>query len=342
VISGTTTSLRPAGIGRYITAAFLLVWLGGWIVGEVFAIGMLGTMFGSMTGLFSERLPAWSSDLATSGGAAFVIIFLLIWLTFWTIGGVVALTHVARSLAGEDVIGLSDTGFEIVRRVGPFRRRSSFERSAIRRLRVRPHDKAVVADTANGMRIVTTFGGSAERDALAHWLNRHLRLPDAATGTPPATWYVRTEGETSYLSKVGPGARLIRSVIAWALTAVAGGAWYASLGQAASLGSLAALLLTLLLAIGAAMSTFGRREWIVRPGELTFHKSFALWTVERTFRNAQLEVTHETDSDNDHHYKLVVFDADDRRTVHSQFHDSGEVEDLARWLATRTGFARSC
>jgi hypothetical protein len=63
-----------------------------------------------------------------------------------------------------------------------------------------------------------------------------------------------------------------------------------------------------------------------------------LWTSERAFRSARLELTHETDSDNDSHYKLVVIDAAGRRTIHSQVHDSGEVVDLAHWFAGRTGF----
>ncbi len=63
-----------------------------------------------------------------------------------------------------------------------------------------------------------------------------------------------------------------------------------------------------------------------------------MWTAERSFTNARLDVTHETDSDNDSHYKLIVVDGEGRKTVHSQMHDSGEVIGLAHWLAGRTGF----
>ena len=338
--SGSTTSLRPSGIGRYVTAAFLSVWLVGWIVGEVFAITMLGAIFSSVAGAFSEHLPAWSADLVTSGGAAFALLFLLFWLTFWTIGGIVALTHLMRSLVGVDVIGLTDSGFELVHRAGPFWRRSAFDRSAIRRLRMRPHDKAVVADTAKGTRVITTFGLPAERDEVADWLSRHLGLSDAdaEAGMPPATWEVRTEGEVAYLRKVRPGARVTRSLISWLLTAGIASAWYVSLDADTSGRNIPALVLTLLVAAGAAMSTWGRRELLVRHGELMFRRSFAMWTTERAFRSARLELTHETDSDNDSHYKLIVTDAAGSRTVHSQVHDSGEVVDLARWLAGRTGF----
>ena len=287
-------------------------------MGEVFAIGLLPTIGRSMLG----------------------VLFLVLWLTFWTLGGVVALTHVVRSLAGEDVIGLRDGGFELVRRAGPFRRRYKFDRSRIRRLRIRPHDRAVVADMTKGSRVITTFGAPADREAVADWLRRHLGLADAdsAIGAPPAAWDVRIEGEVAYLRKVRRGARLTRSVIAWLLVAATAAAWYASIGHEGPIGSIPALIALLLLAVGSAMTTWGRREWIVRPGELTLHRSFALWTSERPFRSARLEVIHEADSDNDHHYKVVVIDAGGRKTLHSQVHDSGEVVDLANWLAARTGF----
>ena len=131
---------------------------------------------------------------------------------------------------------------------------------------------------------------------------------------------------------------MTRSLISWLLTAGIAAAWYVSLDAETSDRNIPALVLTLLLATGAAMSTWGRRELLVRHGELMFRRSFAMWTSERAFRGARLELTHWTDSDNDSHYKLIVTDASGRRTVHSQMYDSGEVVDLAHWLAGRTGF----
>ena len=342
--SGSTRSLRPTGIGRYVIVAFLSVWLVGWIVGEVFAITILGALFSSIAGAFPEHRPAWSADFFVGswagGGVAFALLVLLVWLTFWTIGGIAALTQLMRSLVGEDVIGLTPSGFDLVRRAGPFRRRYAFDRSGIRRLRIRPHDEAVVADTAKGSRVITKFGLPAERHEIADWLSRHLGLSDidAETGTPPATWEVRTEGEVAYLRKVRPGARFTRSLISWLLTAGVATAWYASLDPETSAGYVPALVLTLLLAAVAAMITWGRRELIVCPGELTFRRSLAMWTADRVFRSARLELTHETDNDNDSRYELIVVDAAGRRTVHAQPHDSGEVVDLGHWLAGRTGF----
>jgi hypothetical protein len=205
---------------------------------------------------------------------------------------------------------------------------------------MRSHDKAVVVDTTKGTQVITTFGAPAEREAVADWLSRHLALPDAdAAGALPTTWEVRTEGDSAYVRKAQPGVRRTRALISWFLTAAVAYAWYASLDADTSAGSIPALVLTLLLAAGAALSTWGRREWIARPGELTFRRQFAMWTAERSFTNARLDVTRETDSDNDSHYKLIVVDGEGRKTVHSQVHDSGEVIDLAHWLAGRTGFS---
>jgi class 3 adenylate cyclase len=333
-------SLRPSGIGRFVHAAFLSVWLAGWVVGETFALGMLAAILGWMTGLLSEPRPAWVLDLVAGSGAAFAFLFLVLWLTLWTVGGIAALTQLTRSLVGVDHVGLTDNGFEVVRRAGPLRRRYAFDRSHVRRLRLRPRDHAVVVDTTAGTRVVTTFGLPSDRDQLAERLRQHLALPDgdSGPGALPSTWELRTEGDAASVRKVRPRVRWVRSMIAWLLAAVVAIAWYQSIRMDAGSAGLPALALALLLTVGAAFSTWGRREWIARPGELTFHRSFATWVSERTFRSARLEVTHDTDSDGDSHYKLVVTDADGRSTLHSQVHDSGEVVDLARWVAGRTGF----
>ena len=95
------------------------MWLAGWVVGEVFAVGMLATITAALANIFSEHLPAWHTDIVSNGGVAFAILFLVLWLTLWTIGGIAAITQLTRSLVGEDVIGLSESGFEVVRRAGP-------------------------------------------------------------------------------------------------------------------------------------------------------------------------------------------------------------------------------
>jgi hypothetical protein len=339
-------SFRPAGFGRYVVAAFLAVWLAGWLVGEVFALGALVAIVASLIGAFPESLPSSivGADIVKTSGVTFVILFLLVWLTFWTFGGVAALTHAMRSIAGEDLIALTPSGFEVVRRAGPFRRRLRFDREGIRRIRTRAHDGALMIDAASGTRVLTSYGSRAERGELAAWLNGHLHLPAAgaadAPGMIPRTWEVRTEADVTYIRKSRRRDRVIRAIIASILTGAIAIAWRASLDAATGF-NLPAFVLTLLVAAGALLTTWSRREWIVRRGEATLRWSVAVWTWERTFQHAHLYVTHSVDGDSDSHYELVITDARGSRTVHSQANDSGEVVDVAHWLADRTGFQLS-
>jgi hypothetical protein len=341
-ISGTTASLRPTGIGRFFSAAFLSVWLAGWAVGEVVASGALTGIFASILGARPFWFPPRDADLAKTGPILFFILFLLVWLTFWTIGGIAAATQLLRSVAGEDTIALDGEGFELTRRAGPFQRRYRFERSAVRRIRLRSRDRALVVDTEKGSRLLTELGAASERGAIADWLKQHLGRSDAMAfdtgGMAPVTWDVRSEDATTYLRKVKPRGRAVRAIIVWLLTGISGFVWFASLDSETIAGSISALLFTMLLALGASIVTWGRREWTARHGELTFRRTFAAWTAEQTFRSARLEVTHHRDSDNDSLYELVVTDGQQRKVIHSQFHDSSEVDDFGRWLGSRTGF----
>jgi len=244
-------------------------------------------------------------------------------------------------LWGDDVIAVTSEGLEVVRRGGPFRRRYMFERAAIRRIRLRPRGNAVLIDTEKGTQVLTAFGSPVERQEAVDWLIRALSLPDeaalAAAAMPPESWDVTGEGDATCLRKVRPRARFVRSGIAWLVTALVATGWIASSGNDVML-NVPGLVLTLLFALAAALSTWGRREWIVRQGEMTFRRSFVFWTSERAFRNARLDLTHHTDSDDDNHFTLVVVDGEARRTVHSQMNDSKEVVDLGHWLTARTGF----
>jgi hypothetical protein len=341
VISGSTTSLRPTGPGRYVGAAFMAFWLIGWVIGEVVAIAVLAAILASLAGMLPATISSWA-DIAKSSGAGMAIVFLLVWLTFWTIGGIGAFTHLLRSIAGEDRVELTASGVEVVHRAGPFRKRHVFDRSGIRRVRIRPHDKAVMIDSETGSRVLTSLGSRDERETLAASLVGYLGLTDkratAAAARPPATWDVVLDGDVTRLRKTLPRTRTIRSCIAWLLAGATAYAWYASIHAGAPVGSIPGLVFSILFVVGAALTTWYRREWIVRPGELTFRRSFASWTAERTFRSARLDVKRETDSDNDTSYTLVVIDSDRPKPVHSQLHDSAEVVDLGHWLSSRTGF----
>jgi hypothetical protein len=230
-ISGSTASLRPSGVARYSGVVFFVVWL--------------------------------------AGCAVFVMVSVPGWLPICLLGGIVASAQLLRSIAGEDRIAVQPSGIDVVRRAGPFHRTYSFDRAAIRRVRIRHRDRALVIDTTSGARLLTQLGTPSERDAVAEWIREHVPLSHQSSSSDPGT-----------------------------------------------------------LPAG----------WETARGRLTFRRRFLWWATEQSFTSAHLKVTHDIDSDGDHLYRLVVTDAHNRRTIYREMNDSGDIVDLARWLATATGF----
>jgi hypothetical protein len=91
---------------------FMCVWLGGWVFGEMHAIGELLSP--------SKNSPQ---------------LFLAVWLAGWTLGGVFALGTVLWQLAGREVVSLGSTTLE--HRVEAFGigRTTSYRLSEVRNLR---------------------------------------------------------------------------------------------------------------------------------------------------------------------------------------------------------------
>jgi hypothetical protein len=341
-IDGASASLRPGGVARYFGAAFLVVWLAGWAAGEVFALGFLILLVRSVVGsAIGAPWPIPGGEWIAGGAAGFVFLFLLIWLTLWTFGGVAAITELLRSLAGEDTVSVQLSGIELERRAGPFRRTRIFDRAKIRRVRLRPRDEAVVIDTASGTELVTKFGTAEDRKTFTEWLRARLSLPaDESRVDPisaPPGWTLTIDGGLARLTKLDASTRRIASLIVWSVAIFLGMIWVGA-GVTVSFRTLIGLTITGLVAFGAAWITWSRSEWRVRPGELTAHTRFLLWERERSFKSARLEVATSTDSDNDSHYTLNVIDAQGKRKLASELNDHAETVDLARWLAARTGF----
>jgi hypothetical protein len=344
-VAGASVSLRPSGIGRYFGAAFLSVWLAGWLAGEVLALGFLFLIVRSVVG--SAIGASWpvpgGGDWIAGGAAGVFFLFLLVWITFWTFGGIAAITELLRSLAGEDRISVQASGVELERRAGPCRRLRNFERSTIRRVRLRPHDQAVMMDTTAGTEVISKYGTLDDRQAMAEWLRSRLLLPEHRAHVDPtaapAGWTMTIEGGATHLTRMDPRTRRISSSIMWAIVAfmaliVFGGAD----AGVTSAGRVVLPVLTALVTLGAAWITWSRREWVVRHGELAAHTTFLTWQRERSFKSsARLEVATSTDSDNDHHYTLTVKDAEGTRKIASNMNDDAEIVDLARWLSARTG-----
>jgi hypothetical protein len=357
-ILGSVASLRPEGVMRFVGALFLLFWLTGWAVAEVVGLVVLGMTIAALwhglmgsTALFGllDQFPALESatrpaaDRFDGAVAAIVILFILVWVLFWTVGGLAATSHFARSVAGEDRFELTASGFSLVRRAGPFHRTRRFDRSAVRRLRVRGRDQMLVADTARGVEVLTEFGTSEERKSVRQWLAAHLHLPEErlpANDEPPPGWSMRPEGEGLVLMRHDARTRRSQIAIMWILTGVAGLALIFALQTAGVLAAPTALMsvVTLPLAVGATWLTWGGTQWIVRERCLTVRRYFAAWRREDTFEHAVLEVEASVDGDGDENFRLLVRNARGSRTIASAVDDEAGVVDLGRWIAGRTRF----
>jgi hypothetical protein len=162
------------------------------------ALGVLGAIVAAPFLRYAGAdLPQFLESWVTAGPALLVVLFLLVWVTFWTIGGYAAMTHFLRSLAGKDRLRLLPTGLELTRGAGPFRRTRVIDRGDIHRLRVRHHDKSLVADTGSGTVVLTELGTMPERETICQWLRGGLRLPSDRTvpidtSKAPPGWQIET------------------------------------------------------------------------------------------------------------------------------------------------------
>jgi hypothetical protein len=151
-----------------------------------------GMVAGVISSAFGIPL-SFASRLTPDGSAPFFLLFILGWLTMWTVGGIAAGTHFLRIVAGRDVISVSPDGLEIERRDGPFRRRRTIKHGDLRGLRINLQGNAVVVDTAagrstsrisaratNAPRFSTLRSrGSCCRTRLAEWLSARTHFPIA-------------------------------------------------------------------------------------------------------------------------------------------------------------------
>jgi hypothetical protein len=340
------TTLRPTGWGRYFDVVFLAVWLTFWTVGEALGVVLVGWMFiGIFAVAFGVSLP-FGDRTPTHGVVAVFFLFALFWVLLWTVGGLAALTHLMRSLAGADRVHVSAEGLHIERRAGPFWRRRVVPGASIRRLRQRGRDHALVADTAGGTIIVSEFGTNNDRALLEHWLRERLVLPDEAQAariereTPPNGWEVDTSGLDTRFARPTRQARRIQALIMWSLTALVVLGWIGA-RRAGENGAdeIVCLVFAVLLGVSATWITWGRVEWLARHGQLIKRRRFLDWSRALSFASADgavLEITHTTDSDGDDRFALVVRTPTRKRTITTELYDSAELIGFGEWLAART------
>jgi len=330
--------LRPSGWARWITAGFLCFWLCGWAMGEVAGLGLLLGVAGVLGGAevrWLPRLPA--------GVAAPAALFALIWTSFWTLGGVLAIREVLRQLFGVDRIEYDAAGVTRVARIGPFVSTRTFAREEIRGFVL--HRAALAIVTARGPVSMIQGGSRAEQIELKADLERTL-APSQAARPPelPASWEsgVDTEGvpviqrrpvlrqrQGAFVGFVAAGLGAIALVVARrALSGSDPLLWI----PAAILGTFASGA-----AAGAAWLGFGREAIRLRAGQAEVHRWFAGRKQIETFFPVSLALERSTDSDGDDLYRLVMIGPSARKCVAQTPDQPDEPLEIGRWMAQKLG-----
>jgi hypothetical protein len=154
---------------HYAVGAFLSLWLGGWAIGEVFAVRLL----------LSGKLPILPA------------LFVLLWAAGWTFFGYGAFWTMAWHLAGREEIEVEGGKLSLAVAAGPLRSSQRYDAREIRNLR---HDPSVSSSIARALGTArpehgaiafeyrartVRFGAELERDEAELVLDMiRERLPD--------------------------------------------------------------------------------------------------------------------------------------------------------------------
>lgn len=345
---------RPRGVGRFAGAAFLSLWLCGWAAGETFALFMLGH---GIYSLITGR-PALGSDQPLQLGPALAVgCFLAVWLTIWTLGGVMAIRELLRSLWAEDRLILDRDALTRVHRLGPFVFTRRLARSEIRRVFVQQHGSrplTLMAQLGTGVIELTALGTQTERDEAAQQLRTVLGLAEESPATWPAAlpeqWQVITESRGDIRLVPNLKTRRKQALIVSAIAIIVWSA--AALLTRESLRDPKLWAVTAMVGAAAVWLGWqaiwlhrGRKEWRIEHGKLILQRRFGLEVTELTEARA-LELTESSDSDGDRWYELRAVElspsafAPARKIPRSlkidrSIHDPTAPRCVGRWLSQR-------
>lgn len=218
---GLEASLRPRGVGRLFSAAFLGVWLLGWIAGESFALWIL--IRGALALLSGKSLFPGSSEPLEPAPALLAGLFLLVWLAFWTLGGYMAARELLRVIWSEDRIVARHDALVVHRRLGPFRWTTTIPRPTLLRIYGIERKCRLLAETSEGQVELTSLAGGAECETLAMMLREELGLSEGgskAAALPPERWREVVDAEGGIALVEDESQRRTRGRVAWAMTVI--------------------------------------------------------------------------------------------------------------------------
>lgn len=369
--AGTRITLRPHGAGRWIGVGFLLVWLGGWAVGELFALGFLLAIAGASLGI------PLSVSLPTGAAALVVAAFLLVWLIAWTAAGAGAIFALLRLAWGADVITVGPEGWSLRHGIGAWGHCRRFRPGQIQRLALRRRDGALIAEQDGRTITLTTYGALADRrwllgllcDATGlpageakqrFWSTSPSSVPPAGTALEESTALPgyqielvpdgRTRVARSTRFRAGQAGCLLFLMLVW--NGVIGILLLARFGYLPgqsgpfSTGTPLDLIFWLSLPpfvlVGLALllaflwSVFGREEWLLGPDLFEVRRSIPGRTWARQFSRATLALDVCVDSDGDKQGRLLLRAPGEERLLDRG--DPATLRALGSVLARATGW----
>jgi hypothetical protein len=330
--------VRSSGPARWIAAGFLCFWLCGWAMGEVAGLGLLLGVAGLLGGAevrWLPRLPA--------GAAAPAALFALLWTSFWTLGGVLAIREVLRLLWGVDRIEYDAAGITRIARIGPFVSTRTFAREEIRGVAL--HRTALSILTARGPVPLVQGGSRAEQSELKSDLERTLALGQAVRPPElPASWESGVDLEGMPVLQRRPALRQRQGALVGFLAAGLGAAALV-LARRAMSGSDPRLWVPAAIlgafasgaAAGAAWLGFGREAIRMRAGQAEVHRWLAGRKQIEIFAPVSLALEHSTDGDGDDLYRLVMVGPSARKNVAQSLYQPDEPLEIGRWMAQKLG-----
>jgi hypothetical protein len=357
-VDGWQLRLKSCGVGRYVSGAFLAFWLCGWAAGETFALWMLIT---GAVALLTGKPPGPASQPLELGPALMMGAFLVVWLTFWTIGGIAAFTELLRLLWGEDRITVASGRLTVTRRRGPFRSVRVFDRDAIRGVSLLGREDRLALETARERVELSRLGSHSERRDGATGLRAELGISEAssAAGTAiPKRWeeIITPGGERALVTS--SATRRAQTRVASVATMCFAAVTFLVARQAFQrwdlmIAAFILLVFTAGLAAGTLWLARGRWEWRIGSGRLILRKRYGA-SVRDVFEGRRLMLDSTTDSDGDTWYELYAMsDAEaaptsavihwrtyppkNSRTIEKVMNDDTGVRGLASWLSQATG-----
>jgi hypothetical protein len=338
-VNPESVTLRPQGCARVIVVPFLLAWLAGWAVGELFAINMLLAFFGSSYRVFFP-LPIPAFPFAAP--SLLPIGFLLLWGFFWTWGGLTAMGTFLRLLFGSDVVDISPQGLRLTRSYGLFRFTRDF---AGWRPELRRKDRALLVRRDRKTKVLSNLGTPEERTWVRDEFERRYPRPRTPQIELPRDYEAHREMDGSTLIQRNLRARRgaigcgVFALLIWNLPF---GIWVyyrMSSGQPVGSGTAVPVAFSVLTFALALWCFFARQTWHVKRNYL--EERLEIFGVGRRwqFTDANLEIDYSKDSDGDESFTLYVKHNSGRKLrLYSAMHDPEETIALARFLKGQTGW----